>query len=129
MSFGVMPSCEHLAQEQEVDRETAGNRDALAGQLLEMLVRRIGAHHDHGTGTVAERDDLDRNPLVRQVHYQRRQHVGGLEAASHQRFLHLGPAAVLAVFECELGSAARVGAVRGRLGDAGDRKRKVAGDR
>ena len=24
---------EHLAQEQEVDRETAGNRDALAGQL------------------------------------------------------------------------------------------------
>jgi len=61
-------------------------------------------------------DHLERNLLVGQVHYQRRQHVGRLDPACHQRFLDLRPAAVFAELERP---AARA---------AGDRQSQVAGD-
>ena len=62
---------------------------------------RLGAHHDDRARAMAERNDLDRNALVRQIHHQRRQHVAGLDAAGHERLLDLRPAVVLAVFELE----------------------------
>jgi hypothetical protein len=50
----------------------------------------------------AERDDLDRDALVGEIHHQRREHVAGLDAPGHQRLLDLRPAVVLAVLECKL---------------------------
>ena len=48
-------------------------------------------------------------PLVGEIHHQRRQHVGRLDPPGHQRFLDLGPAAVLAVFEFKLRRAGGCG--------------------
>ena len=59
-----------------------------------------------------ERDDLDRDALVRQIHDQRRQHVARLDAARHERFLDLRPAVVLAVLVFELRRAGGGSAVR-----------------
>src|SRR4029079_13519044 len=50
---------EHLSEKQEIYGETAGNRDPLSAQLSEVLVRSVGANHDHGTRAMAERNDLD----------------------------------------------------------------------
>jgi hypothetical protein len=81
--------------------------------------------HDDGARAVAQRDDLDGDLLVRQVHHQGRQHVGRLDAARHQRFLDLGPAVVLAVLKLE-GRGRDL--VARRAGRAGHGQRQVAGD-
>jgi len=46
---------------------------------------------------MTERDDLHGDLLVREIHHQRRQHVGRLDPTGHQGFLDLGPTVVLAV--------------------------------
>jgi hypothetical protein len=58
-----------------------------------------------------QRHDLDRYLLVREVHDQGRQHVGRLNAAGHQGFFDLGPAAVLAVLVIEARLAGGQGAL------------------
>jgi hypothetical protein len=108
---------QHAPQEKEVHGETARDRDALALQVPVAGVAGIAAYHDHGAGAVAEGDDPERDLLVGKVHHQRRQHVRRLDAPGHERFLHLGPAAVLAVFELP------------RARHAGDGQGEVAGDR
>ena len=86
-----------IAQEEVVDREAAGDRDPLAGQVAEGLVRAVGAHHDDRARAMAERDDLGVDAALHQVHHHRRKQVGRLDLAGHERFLQLGPAAVLGV--------------------------------
>ena len=112
MSLGrhILPG-QHLSQEQKVHGEAAGNRDSLGRQLLEGVVRRIAPDHDDGTGAMPERDDFYRHLLVGQVHDQRRQHVRRLNAARHQGFFDLGPAAVLAVLVFEARLAGSEGAL------------------
>src|SRR6185436_1593784 len=68
-------------------------------------------------------DDLNRDVLRHQIHYQRRQHIGGVDLAGNERLFDLRPTVVPFVFEVRQGD----GSVE-TTGHAGDRKRKVAGD-
>ena len=118
---------EHFAQEQEIHGKPTGDRDALTGELLETSDVGIFAHHDDCTGAVPQRDDLHRDALVGQIHHQRRQHVGRLNPARHQRFFDLRPAAVFAVRELVATGPGRLVA-RG-FGNARHRQGEIARDR
>jgi hypothetical protein len=116
----------HPAQKQVIDGKAARHRDAPASELAEVLIRRIGAHHDYCARAMPERHDLERNAAVREIHHQRRQHVRGLDPARHQGLLDLRPAVVLAVLETEFGRVRAGGAVRRGAGDTRDRQCQVA---
>ena len=68
-------------------------------------------------------DDLNRDVLRHQIHYQRRQHVGGVDLAGNERLFDLRPTVVPFVFEVRSGDGS-VEIAR----HAGDGKREVAGD-
>src|SRR5262249_47754959 len=44
---------------------------------------------------VCKRNDFDRDTVVSQVHYQRRQHIGGFDSSRHQGLFNFRPTAEL----------------------------------
>jgi hypothetical protein len=77
---------------------------------------------------MAQRHDFHGNLLVGEIHDQRRQHVGRLDAIGHERLFDLRPAAVLAVLEFEIVARGACLDARG-FRRAGHRQREVAGHR